>query len=159
MKKPFSKMVCFIFVAVYLLVLVSCSNQQNDIQIYSFSGESDNISISNGVIFITKDLEKFIGGDLSFNSNLILNVKKSSARFYFIKDGVETTIQENMDIINGSYKGMEIQQDTGSSSSKDLFQGKDLELIEESLYFSLIGNFMNDKNFQYTIPLKVKRVH
>ena len=158
MKKTIIGVSTIVFIALSLFGFVLYINRQNDIQVYSFSGESNNIAINNGAIIITNNLEKFIGGDLSFK-NKIPDIKNSALRYYFLKDGADTIIQENIDITGGFGKGTNLQQDTGSSSSEDLFYGNDLEFIKKSLYFSLKGTFMNGEKFEYIIALKVKRIY
>ncbi len=158
MKKTLIRASTLMAMVVSLFVFTSCLNQQKDIQVYSFSGENDTFAVNNGVIIVTDDLEKFVGGDLSFR-NTLPDVKNSAVRYYFFKDGVETTLQENSDINNNLSNGTAIQKDTGSISSEDLFYGNDLELIIKSLNFSLKGTFLTGEKFEYSIPLEVKRIY
>ncbi|MGI6066614.1 MAG: hypothetical protein ACOYI2_08995 [Bacillota bacterium] len=142
-----------------LFLITSCTKQQKEIEIYSFSGENDAVIVYNGLIIITDDIEKFIGGELAFKGEEPLDVKHCITKFFFYKDEVETTILSNSESIEGTTKGTRISPDMGSISSEDLFYGNDLESIKNSLNFSLNGNLMNGKNFEHNVVLDVKRAY
>jgi hypothetical protein len=60
------KFIVIALILILLWVFASCTRPEKKTEIYSFSGENENIAINNGLIIVTDDLEKFIGGDLSF---------------------------------------------------------------------------------------------
>lgn len=153
------KKLVIIAFAIVVFLITSCTKQQEEIEIYSFSGENETVMINNGLIIVTGDLEKFIGGDLTFKGEEPSDVKYSATKFFFYKDGAENTILNNSQRIEGTTKGTHIQQDIGSTSSKDLFYGDDLEQIKKSLNFSVSGLFMNGENFEYNLVLDVKKVY
>jgi hypothetical protein len=142
-----------------LCLVTSCTKQQKEIEIYSFSGENDTITINNGLIIVTDGLEKFIGGDLTFKGEELSDVKYHVTKFFFYKDGIETTILNNSQIVEGTTKGTNISPDMGSISSEDLFYGNDLELIKKSLNFSLSGIFMNGEKFEYNLVLNINKAY
>lgn len=153
------KLAIIALLAIALCFIASCAKQHKEIEIYSFNGENDTITINNGLIIVTDDLEKFIGGELTFKGEELSDVKYYVAKFFFYKDGIETTISNNSQSIEGTTKGTHISPDMGSISSKDLFYGNDLELIKKSLNFSLSGIFMNEENFEYNVVLNIKKVY
>ncbi|MFZ7101652.1 MAG: hypothetical protein ACOWWO_03205 [Peptococcaceae bacterium] len=153
------KLAIIVLFVIVVFLTTSCTKQQEEIEIYSFSGENNTITINNGLIIVTDDLEKFIGGDLTFKGEEPSDVKYSFTKFYFYKDGVETTILSNSESIEGTTKGTYISPDMGSISSKNLFYGNDLEQIKKSLNFSVSGIFMNGKNFEYNLVLDVKKAY
>ena len=71
-----------------LLLTTSCAKQQKEIEIYSFKGDSDAVVINNGLILVTDDLEKFIGGDLTFKGEEPSNVKNYVTKFFSTKKGL-----------------------------------------------------------------------
>ena len=153
------KFITISLVVIALCLVTSCTAQQKKIEVYSFSGENDFVEINNGIIIITDELEKFIGGDLSFKGDELSDVKYSVTKFYFYKDGAETVIQNNVVSIEGTSEGENISPDMGSSSSTTLFNAEDWSLIKKSLNFSLSGLFMNGESFEYNIVLEVKEVY
>lgn len=152
------KFLIIVFVIVIFL-MTSCTKHQKEIEIYSFRGENEALAINNGLIIVTDDLEKFIGGDLNFKGEELSDVKYSATKFFFYKDGVENTILNNSESIEGFTKGTHIQQDMGSISSEDLFYDDDLKQIKKSLNFSVSGTLMNGENFEYNLVLDVKKAY
>lgn len=141
-----------------LSVFTSCSNKEDIAVVYSFRGESDVITINNGIIISTGDMEKFVGGVIDFKGAALAGVKEYNTRFYYHKDNEEITIQSNYDSIQGSDEGMCVQPDLGSSSSKELFYGDNLDFIE-SLEFSITGVYVNEEKFEYRIPVNVTKIY
>lgn len=153
------KLAMITLLAVALCLITSCTKQQKEIEIYSFSVENDTITVNNGLIIVTDGMEKFIGGDLTFKAEELIDVKYYVTKFFFYKDASETTILNNSQSIEGTTKGIYISPDMGSISSTDLFYGNDLELIKKSLNFSLSGIFMNGEEFEYNVVLNVKKAY
>lgn len=146
-------------IAIWLSIITFCTKPENQIEVYSFSGENENIAINNGLIIVTDDLEKFIGGDLSFHGEEPSDVKEYFDRFYYYKGSNEETIMSNSARIQGVVKGLNISSELGSISSKDLFFANDMELIKGSLKFSISGNLIDGKDFEYDLSLFVKKVY
>lgn len=153
------KITTIILIVIALCLITSCTKPKNKMEVYSFSGEDENITISNGLVIVTDDLEKFIGGNLSFKDEEPSGVKGYLKRFFFYKDGAEVTIFNGSTTMKGTTKGLHISSDLGSISSKDLFYDNDLELIKGSLNFSISGNLMNGEDFEYNLVLAVKKVY
>ncbi|HZK33562.1 MAG TPA: hypothetical protein VFC60_03585 [Tissierellaceae bacterium] len=150
------RIISITLIVTILFLITSCANPKNKTEVYTFNGEDENIKVNNGLIIVTDDLEKFIVGDLSFKGEELSDVKHYFAKFFFYKDGDENTILNNSSTIEGATQGQRIHSELGSISSEDLFYGKDLELIKESLNFSLSGKLMNGESFKYNLTLNVK---
>lgn len=153
------KFIVFALIIILLWVFASCTRPENQTEIYSFSGENENITINNGLIIVTDDLEKFIGGDLLFKGEEPLDVKDYFEKFFFYKDGNEETIFNNATTTEGASVGLHISSELGSISSENLFYNNDLELIKESLNFLISGKLMNGEGFEYDLTLVVKKVY
>lgn len=153
------RIITITLIVIVLCFITSCTKPKNKIEIYSFSGEDENITIDNGLIIVTDDLEKFIGGDLSFKSEEPSGVKDYFDKFSFYKDGNEDTILSNATKTEGTIEGLQVSSELGSISGEDLFYGNDLELIKNSLNFSLSGKLINGERFEYNLVLVVKKVY
>lgn len=57
------KFIAIILIVILLLLFAACTRKVSQTEIYSFSGENENIEINNGLIIVTNDSEKFIGGN------------------------------------------------------------------------------------------------
>lgn len=154
-----NKFITIVLFLIALCLITSCSNKQNRIEIYSFSGQNETLAINNGIIIVTNEMEKLIGGDLTFINEELSGVKEYNTRLYYYKDGDEVTISSNSASIEGSDDGMHIQSNLGSSSSKDLFYDNDLELMIKSLNFTITGTYITGENFEYKAVLDVKKVY
>lgn len=156
MRKKFT---AIILIVILLLVFTSYTRKVNQTEIYSFSGENENIAINNGLIIVTNDSEKFIGGNLSFKGEEPSDVKDYFERFFFYKDGNEETILINATTTEGATEGLHISSELGSKSSENLFYNNDLGLIKESLNFMISGKLVNGEDFEYDLTLGVKKVY
>ena len=147
------------FLLTSLFLMTACTKSEQAVEVYSFSGENDEIRINNGLIIVTEDLERFIGGDLSFKGEEPSDVKAYAEKFFFEKEGIEEGGLTNSSTIEGKTEGTEIDSELGAISSEDLFYGDDLEWIKESLKFSLTGKFMNGEKFDYKLDLLVEKAY
>jgi len=86
-------------------------------------------------------------------------VKNYFKEFYFYKDGNEETILNGSTETKGSTEGLPISSSFGSIGGEDIFSRNDIELIQESLNFSISGNFMNGDEFKYNLVLDIEKVY
>lgn len=96
---------------------------------------------------------------MSFKGEEPSDVKDYFTKFFFYKDGDRSTILNNSTTMEGSKEGLLISPSLGEISSKDLFYGNDLELIKESLNFSLSGKLMDGESFEYNLTLNLKDIY
>ena len=64
-----------------LLSLVGCHQNSRPENVYSFSGERDELRVINGVAVVGKDDGTFCGGTLELKDEFV-NVKEVTTRFY-----------------------------------------------------------------------------
>lgn len=132
------KLITITLMVIILYLITSCTKPKSKIEVYSFNGEDENIAINKGLIIITDDLEKFIGGDLLFKNEEQSYIKDYFMKFFYYKDGNEEVILNDTSTVKDAVKGVHIPSELGSVSSKKLFYD-DLDLIKKSLSFSLSG--------------------
>ncbi len=132
------KLITITLMVIILYLITSCTKPKSKIEVYSFNGEDENIAINKGLIIITDDLEKFIGGDLLFKNEEQSYIKDYFMKFFYYKDGNEEVILNDTSTVKDAVKGVHITSELGSVSSKKLFYD-DLDLIKKSLSFSLSG--------------------
>ena len=136
------------------------NNDKDTTKIYSFSGGNEFIEIRNGMIVITNELEKFIGGDLFFKGEKPANVLSYSEKFYFyMDDGEQNVFQNNTAGIEGSAEGISINPNMGTTTAEKIFSHAEVwDLLINSLNFTLSGTFVNGENFAYHIVLEVNEI-
>jgi len=132
------KLITITLMVIILYLITSCTKPKSKIEVYSFNGEDENIAINKGLIIITDDLEKFIGGDLLFKNEEQSYIKDYFMKFFYYKDGNEEVILNETSTVKDAVKSVHITSELGSVSSKKLFYD-DLDLIKKSLSFSLSG--------------------
>lgn len=153
------RLISIVLVTIALFFVTSCTQPTKEMEVYSFSGENEEIIINNGMIILADDGEKFVGGDLSFKGDEPTNVKEYLGKYLFEKDGQEDAILSHAGTIERDSLGIEISSELGEISSEDLFYESDLELIKESLKFSLSGKLLNGEKFEYQLDLNVNKVY
>ena len=141
-----------IFLVVLLSLMTACNKPASEAEAFSFSGENEEIKISNGSIMVTDEADEFIGGDLSFNNEEMTDVKEYESIFFYEKDGEQIEIITDASIVEGE----EVSPELIKISGKNLFDHKDLDLVKKSLSYSLSGKLMTGEDFNYLIPLDVE---
>ena len=157
-----------IAILISIAAITGCNGNDDDIdttehiaKIYTFSGASEFITIYNGVIILTSELEQFAGGELSFKGEVLSGVRSYRTEFYFYLNGDKTVINSSIVSIEGSEEGISISPDLGTTSSEKMFNKEVWGIITETeaLHFSLSGTFMNGETFEYNLTLNVNEVY
>lgn len=142
-----------ILIGVILSLITACNKPVSKVEVYSVSGENEEIRINNGPIIITDELDEFIGGDLSFKNEEMTDVKEYVETFFYDKDREKTVIIKSGSIVEGEKNNTEMI----TISGENLFHDNDFELIKDSLSFSLNGKLMNGEDFDYQLTLDVQK--
>lgn len=151
-----------IVILIMALLLVGCSGtpKSEQIVVYSFSGENDDIRISNGVITVSPTEYVFHGGNIYYKDGTLDNILNYSTEFYYLsgkeKNQIVTSSTANetdgvLEIKNGQDL---LNADNNISGSKDKF----MKMLENNLYFKLSITDANNEESEYLINLKVTKV-
>jgi len=85
-----------VFMAILVLTLVGCEKvEQEQLTVYSFSGENEQLSISNGIIVLNGTEEIFNGGDLKVTGDFFNNITSYSTTFYIMAGDEKDVILSN----------------------------------------------------------------
>lgn len=75
----------WIFIAVFLMIVSGCGKEEaKPLKVYSFSGENDQIAVSNGVIILSDTEETFSGGQLKTTGAEFIDITSYFTKFYII---------------------------------------------------------------------------
>lgn len=136
-------------------LLASCASKQAEEQIvvYSFNGENEVFSISNGVIVLAPMEEVFYGGNLEGE---LPGVVSYSMTFYISSDNDDKTLLSNKvsDMTGGT---ISISGETGKVSG-DIFKGAELDELQNNLYFELKTTNLEGEENTYPLQLTVTEV-
>lgn len=143
----------------FLLTGCSDSSNQEEAQpfsVYSFSGENEYFSISNGVIVLTSAEEIFYGGDLEETLETFNDITAYSVTFYVSSGGEENTLLSNsaVDKTGGT---IDISGWTGQISG-DILKSTDVPYLLDHLYCELETVDVNGEEHEYLLQLTVTEI-
>ena len=148
-----------------LLLFFSCSilsgcgtstESEPSLTVYSFSGENEQFSISNGVIVLTPDEEIFYGGDLTEKQETLSDIVEYSTTFYAMSGNEQKTLLSNS-AIDETGTGVEISGQTGRIAG-DVISRAQIDDLQNGLFFELKTTSSNGEQHQYQIQLTLTEV-
>ena len=90
------KIKVFVYMAILTLALTGCGKEEPDqLTVYFFSGENEQLTVSNGVIVLNGTEEIFAGGDLKVTGDLPADITSYSTTFYTISGSEKNVILSN----------------------------------------------------------------
>lgn len=132
-----------------------------ELVVYSFNGENDQFTITNGVIVLNAAEEVFYGGNLDLKQDeLFSDVTSFSATFYTMADGEKKTILSNA-VTDMAENSVNVTGDLGKiSGSEALLSTKidDVEELQNNLYFDITTTNLNGEEITYHLQLSMTRV-
>ena len=157
------KFITLILALVCVLGLVGCSNikqinnvQQTEVLTYSFHGEHEYFTISNGSIVLSDTEEVFDGGNLEITQYGVFDeVVSYSTTFYAFTNGKQNTILSNS-VIDQTGETIHVSGDLGRVSGDPVTIGdkdKRIDELKENLWFELKTMDLNGKENIYQIQL------
>lgn len=153
-----------------MLCLVGCdpvkNEEQNEVQIkeetivYSFTGESEGLSLYNGVIVLSPTQQILYGGELQNNQEDFSNVLDYSMEFLVLSDeGKEVLLTSGVsDMTEDNGMSIENNKILPGVISEDIFTNNVQNNIENNFYFELIVTKTNGDKQSYQIKLEVTKV-
>ena len=112
------KMKVLIFIAILILTLTGCGKaEQEQLIIYSFSGENEQLAVSNGIIVLNGTEETFVGGDLKVTGDFFDDITSYSTTFYTMSGSEKDIILSNsvVDMTGGT---VNVSSDLGQISGE-----------------------------------------
>ncbi len=143
-----------------LLALVGCSKGNNELEVYSFSGENDRVKIVNGVIVFSEHENIFNGGSLELLQADYSNIASCSMNFY-VMSGNEKIIVLSKSIEDFTEGNADITNSLGQISSEDLFANITKEHNDSwrnNLYFEISAKDAGENDIVDIIRLKVTEI-
>lgn len=148
---------------VYFLIalLVCCSaagcgakESEQQITIYSYCGEDDQFSLSNGIIAVTETETIIYGGVLEEKEEKFDDITASSMGLYVLVDGEEITLTDFQEV-DMTGDGHPLSNPGSATTSGSLPEKDDLE---DNLYFEVSITRSNGERLENQIKLSVTNV-
>lgn len=155
-------------VAVLLTIVFSCTiltgcgtsskgEQGQSLAVYSFSGESEYFSISNGVIVLSPTEEIFYGGDLEAKQEHFNDITAYSMTVYIMSGDKKGTLISNsvVDMTGGT---IHISGDIGKRSGDGIIIKEPTDDLKNNLYFELETTNLDGEKSNYQLQLSVVEI-
>ncbi len=131
------------------------SNNEYSLKVYSFSGESEYISVSNGVIILNGKDEICYGGDLKVMSDDFADITTYSTAIYINGSEKETLISNIVDDQTGGT--IDVPGDIGKVSG-DILRDSDTDKLTDNLWFELKTTNLSGEKNTYQVQLEVTEI-
>ncbi len=143
------------------LLFTGCSSsaeqtEEKSYEVYSFSGENDYISVSNGVIIIDTDDEICYGGDLEVNQYEFINITAYTATIY-IDSGSEKEILLSNSVEDDTGGILNVSGAIGKISG-DVISDSGIDKLAGNLWFELETTALNGEENIYQLKLDVSKI-
>lgn len=130
----------------------SGEQQESPLQVYSFSGENEYFSLSNGVIVLNTEEEVFYGGVLEEKNYALSGIKSFSMTFYVTEGEEKHTLLSNS-VIDQTGGSVHVSGDTGKISGTNILHGADAQDWMNHLYFELKTTGLSGQDNVFTLQL------
>lgn len=131
------------------------SNEEQSLKVYSFSGENEYISVSNGVIILDGKNEICYGGDLEVMSDDFVDITTYLTTIYI--DGSEKEILLSNSVDDQTGGTINVSGNIGKISGNILKDG-DADKLNDNLWFELkTTNLSGDEN-TYQVQLETTEI-
>lgn len=139
-------------------MLVGCGNSGTSSieRVYSFSGESNELRVINGVAVFGGENETFYGGKLEIKDGGFQNATEYDMKFY-ISDGIEIHTILSVTSVDKTGDTLEVQNQEIGQITGPVFTGN-ISTIKDHLYFELLISYESGNTKKYTVPMEVTEV-
>lgn len=129
----------------------SKSSQEQSLKVYSFSGNSESISVSNGVIVLSGKDEICYGGNLKVMSDDFADITAYSTTIYV--DGEEDSILLSHAVADQTGGTIDVSGNIGKISGDVLIDG-DADKLADNLWFELKTTNLSGEENTYQVQLE-----
>ena len=129
----------------------SKSSQEQSLKVYSFSGNSESISVSNGVIVLSGKDEICYGGNLKVMSDDFADITAYSTTIYV--DGEEDSILLSHTVADQTGGTIAVSGNIGKISG-DVLRDSDADKLADNLWFELKTTNLSGEENTYQVQLE-----
>lgn len=158
------KTIIYISFFINIVLLISCYHIINNNKIYSFSGESEKIKISDGLIVLNTDINLINGSSIKYISNEDYEIKSYKIGYYSMDDNKLVEIVSTSETLETPIKLSEIINNfislnvTEKNSSDIYFTSYKKRLIDKELYFVIEAKSDNDNTIFDKVKLNMTKI-
>lgn len=135
---------------------LSGKGQEQSFKVYSFSGENDVISVSNGVIVLDDKDEICYGGNLKVDPDEFIDIVAYSVTVYlYIDNEKEILMSNSVEDMTGGI--IDAPCDIGKVSG-DIIKNNDIDKLNDNLWIEFKTTDLNGENDTYQLQLKMTEI-
>lgn len=159
------KILALILVAICLFALVGCNNEQKDdkVSVFTFYGENEYISVTNGTAVLCGEEEVFSGGMLKVtNEEAFEDAVYWSSEFYIAKDGEEKIVTKSIVEDLSETASVSVSGDLGKISGPDtitVYGDEDTEDFVNNLFMRFTVRNAQGEESTYELHMQVEQVY
>lgn len=132
------------------------SSQEQPLKVYSFSGENDFISVSNGVIVLDAKDEICHGGDLKVKPDEFADITTYSVTFYLNIGNERETLMSNS-VVDKTGRTIGVSGDMGQVTG-DIIRDSNIDKLVDNLWFELKTTDLNGQENTYQLQLEMTEI-
>ena len=131
------------------------SNEEQPLKVYSFSGENEYISVSNGVIILDGKDEICYGGNLKVMSDKFADITTYSTTIYINESEKEILLSISVDDQTGGT--IDVSGNIGKVSG-DILRDSDADKLTDNLWFELKTTNLDGEENTYQVQLAATEI-
>lgn len=131
------------------------SNEEQPLKVYSFSGENEHISVSNGIIILDGKDEICYGGDLKAMSDDFTDITTYSTTIYINGSEKEILLSNSVDDQTGGT--IDVSGNIGKISGY-ILRDSDADKLTDNLWFELKTTNLSGEENTYQVQLKTTEI-
>ena len=131
------------------------SNEEQPLKVYSFSGENEHISVSNGVIILDGKDEICYGGDLKAMSDDFTDITTYSTTIYINGSEKEILLSNSVDDQTGGT--IDVSGNIGKISGY-ILRDSDADKLTDNLWFELKTTNLSGEENIYQVQLETTEI-
>ena len=131
------------------------SNEEQPLKVYSFSGENEHISVSNGVIILDGKDEICYGGDLKVMSDDFSDITTYSTTIYINGSEKEILLSNSVDDQTGGT--IDVSGNIGKISGY-ILRDSDADKLTDNLWFELKTTNLSGEENTYQVQLETTEI-
>lgn len=144
---------CFLAVLLCFVLSGCTTSSSQELKVYSFSGQDDTCSITNGVVVFAPDTAILYGGYLNADEDYFQQITGYTMSFYTGTNGSEHTLM-SMSAVDKTGTFLNLDQEVGSVSSQAFFPDAETA-IRDQLIFRLETVNSSGEHQTLEIPMSV----
>ncbi len=158
------KIIASMLAVMCLFMLVGCSNEpkSDKVEVYTFYGENDYITVTNGTAVVGGEEETFSGGMIKVKKEkAFADAMYWSAEFYIAKDGEKKTLYKSVVEDLSDSAQVSISGDLGKISGGNVisdYESSDIDAFVNNLFMLFTIRNADGEEKTYEIQMNVEKV-